>query len=61
MLVSEIIRSADNAAIIEYPNELKSLLEEGGYVPEQMYNCDVARVCYKKVDFRLCQHEVITI
>uniref|UniRef100_UPI00358F3C65 tigger transposable element derived 5-like n=1 Tax=Myxine glutinosa TaxID=7769 RepID=UPI00358F3C65 len=47
VLVSGEIRSADSAIASEYPAQLKTLLEEGGYVEKQVYNCDETGLCYK--------------
>uniref|UniRef100_UPI00358F13F2 tigger transposable element derived 5-like n=1 Tax=Myxine glutinosa TaxID=7769 RepID=UPI00358F13F2 len=47
VLVSGEIRSTDSAAASEYQAELKTLLEEVGYVEEQVYNCDETGLCSK--------------
>uniref|UniRef100_UPI00358E3FF6 tigger transposable element derived 5-like n=1 Tax=Myxine glutinosa TaxID=7769 RepID=UPI00358E3FF6 len=52
VLVSGEIRSADSAATSEYPAELKTILEEGGYMEEQVYNCDETGLCYKMIPDR---------
>ena len=41
------IRSADNEAADAYPATLKTIIEEGGYVDEQIYNTDETGVYYK--------------
>ena len=42
-------RSSDAKAAEEYPAKLKAMIEEGGYCPEQIYNCDETGLCYKMV------------
>jgi len=41
------IRSADDAAANEFPDQLKQFIATGGYCEEQIYNCDETGLCYK--------------
>ena len=52
VLVSGGIRSADRVAASEYPDELKSSLEEGGYVPEEVDYNDETGLGYKMIPGR---------
>ena len=45
--VSGEIRSADTEAAESYPDQLKQILTDGGYSPEQVYNADETGLCYK--------------
>jgi hypothetical protein len=54
------IRSADSEAADKYPEVLKGILKEGGYVDEQVYNCDETGLCYKMIPDRTlaCKDDV---
>ena len=39
--------SADEEAAQAYPEELKKMLEDGGFLPEQVYNCDETGLYFK--------------
>ena len=45
--VSGESRSADSAAATDFPSQLKVIISEGGYSPEQIYNCDETALFYK--------------
>ena len=45
--ISGEIRSADDGAASSYPATLRKILQEGGYVDEQVYNADETGVYYK--------------
>ncbi|KAF7235282.1 Tigger transposable element-derived protein 1 [Varanus komodoensis] len=44
--------SADVSAATEYPKMLKKIIEEGGYVPEQIFNVDETGLFWKKMPER---------
>ena len=41
------IRSADSEAAQTYPDQLKEIIDEGGYSPEQIYNAYETGLCYR--------------
>ena len=43
------VGSGESRSADEYQNKLKALIEEGGYCPEQIYNCDETELCYQMV------------
>jgi hypothetical protein len=43
--VSGKIRSSDSEATMNYSDELREIIEKGGYSPEQIYNCDETGLC----------------
>jgi len=45
--ISGEIRSSDSEAAMNYSDQLREIIEEGGYSPEQIYNCDETGLCYK--------------
>ena len=44
--------SADVAAATEYPKEVQKLIEEKGYLPEQVFNADETGLFWKKMSNR---------